>query len=469
MRTVSVSAALLAAFCLGTGPLGAQSGSLRAGAARVEITKFTPPPATPPTGKYEHEKLYLRAIVIDDGVTRAAFINADGSAPASVAPKVAAELNCPLENVMVTSTHSHSAGMGGPAPGARTAGAPPRQQGPSPLEEVALQAVREARSKLQPARMSYGSGTSYLNVNRDAINPQTRLWTQDANLTAPSDKSVPVVKFESPSGEVIALYFSYAMHPVNLYLCGITSADYPGAAARHIEQVYGDKAVAMFSQGASGDQNPLYLRASAAAMLQRGGQEYRGQPLVREQVETEIREGGRPMVALDAKAADAVEKFIEAEGIMLAEEVLRVVNNMPAGTGEVRIAGSQKTVTCAGRVRIDKGPREGQPGAYEDAADVTINVRLLGIGNVGLIGVNGEVYTAIGQGLKAKSPLANTVFLGLASGSAASGYIATDDAYGRYTFQVLGSRLKPGCAERGIQDAGVALLTQYVNGLAAGR
>jgi hypothetical protein len=28
-----------------------------------------------------------------------------------------------------------------------------------------------------------------------------------------------------------------------------------------------------------------------------------------------------------------------------------------------------------------------------------------------------------------------------------SGYVPTDDAFGRYTFQVLGSALKPGCAE----------------------
>jgi neutral ceramidase len=31
-----------------------------------------------------------------------------------------------------------------------------------------------------------------------------------------------------------------------------------------------------------------------------------------------------------------------------------------------------------------------------------------------------------------------------------SGYVPTDDAFTRYTFQVLGSSLKPGCAESGI-------------------
>jgi hypothetical protein len=35
----------------------------------------------------------------------------------------------------------------------------------------------------------------------------------------------------------------------------------------------------------------------------------------------------------------------------------------------------------------------------------------------------------------------------LTNGMANSGYVPTDDAFGRYTFQVLGSALKPGCAE----------------------
>jgi neutral ceramidase len=35
----------------------------------------------------------------------------------------------------------------------------------------------------------------------------------------------------------------------------------------------------------------------------------------------------------------------------------------------------------------------------------------------------------------------------LANGSAGAGYIYADRAYSHLTFQVIGSRLKPGCAE----------------------
>jgi hypothetical protein len=422
----------------------------------MEFTKLIPPPATPPSGKYAHEKLFVRAIVLDNGSTRAALITVDGNGPASARAKVAEELKCPIENVVISSTHSHSAGMGGP-PGAR--GGPPRQAG-SPIDAVILDAARDAVTKLQPARMGFGTGASYLNVNRDVVSPKTRLWTQDANLNGPSDKTVAVLKFETPAGEPIALYFNYAMHPVNLYLGGIVSADFPGAACRYIEQIYDDKVVAAFTQGAEGDQNPLYLRASTAAMLQRGGQKYSGQPLIREETESEIREGRRPMVPLDRKAADEVEKFIEAEGVIFAEEVLRVAQSMTVSASDVRIVGAQKTVTCPGRTRTNTG-REGQPGTYTDGPDVHLLVGMLGIGNVALVPLNAEAYSIIGQGVKARSPLANTVFVGLSNGMANSGYVPSDEAFGHYTFQVLGSRLKPGCAETGIQNAAVEMLTEY--------
>lgn len=479
MRLTRAAVCAVIAAAVLTAVLGAQSGGLRVGASRVEYTKLTPAPATPPSGRFEHEKLFVRAIVIDNGAARAALVSVDGSAPATVRAKVAAELKCPIENVIVSGTHSHSAGIGGGA-GTRpltspTTAATPQppaaltpSQTPSPLEGIVLDAVRQAVAALQPARAAFGTGQSYLNVNRDAVNAKTRLWTQDANPTAPSDKTVAVLRFESPSGDPMAIYVNYAMHPVNLYLGGITSADYPGAMTRYIEQIYDDKAVVAFSQGAEGDQNPLYLRPSTAAMLRRGGQKYTGQPLVREAVEAEIREERRPMVPLDRKAADDIEKWIEAEGMLLAEEVLRISDSAPARTGNVRIAGAQRTVTCPGRTRTNVG-REGQAGTYTDGPDVNIVLGVLGIGDIGLAYTQGEVYTAVGQAVKARSPLAHTVFVGMANGQANSGYIPTDEAFGHYTFQVLGSRLKPGCAETSIRDAMVDMLTQYAAGQSGSR
>jgi neutral ceramidase len=456
LKTIRPFAAGILLFCFVAAPAQAQqptAGNLRVGAARIDITPAPEANGTPPLGKYAHEKLYVRAILLDNGTTRAVLIGADQSnltqdVWVAASKLISEELKIPAENIVMSGTHSHSARTS--APGAKG------------LPNTLLEAVRQAKATLQPARIGFGKGACYLNVNRDVINPKTRLWTQAANLEGPTDKTVSVIKFETPSGEPIAVYANYAMHPVNLYLGGIVSADFPGAMSRYIEQIYDDKAVVVYAQSPMGDQNPLYLRASTVAQLRRGGQQYTGQPLVREEVEAEIREGRRPMVPLDAKAADDIEKWIEAEGMVLGEEVLRIMQNTTDVTSDVHLWGATKTITCPGRKRTDNA-REGKAGTYVDGDPVNIRLGLLGIGETAIGVLNADMYTLIGQGVKKRSPMANLILVPFADGGTTSGYIPTDDAFGRQTFQVLSSQLKPGCAETSIQNGLLELMNQYVH------
>jgi hypothetical protein len=46
----------------------------------------------------------------------------------------------------------------------------------------------------------------------------------------------------------------------------------------------------------------------------------------------------------------------------------------------------------------------------------------------------------------------------LTNGSARSGYIPDDASFGKYTFEVLSSRLHPGCAESSIVNGIVGLI-----------
>jgi hypothetical protein len=446
--------------CLASPALADEAGSLRAGAARVDITPAGDP-AFPASGRYAHERLYVRAIVLDNGTTRAALVGADLGglgeevwSPAS--QQIATALNCPPENVIVSATHSHSAVPSGPPPVGF-----PRQQ-PEPTVAAILDAVRQAKDHLQPARVAFGTGLSYLNVSRDTVSEETHLWTQAPNLAGPSDKTVAVVQFTTPGGEPIAAYVNYAMHPINGFLVGITSADVPGATCRYVEQQFDDKMVVVWSQGASGDQNPLYLRPSTNALASLSGMKITGYEAPREPVEAPLREGKVTRHTLDPKVADNLERWIESQGQLLGEEVIRVMTHATHGAGSVRLWGAQKTLTCPARSRTNSG-REGAPGTYEDSDDpARIRLGVLGIGDTALATVDGEIYSAIGQRTKRQSPLTNTVVVTLANGRANSGYIPDDASFGVYTFQVLGSRLKPGCAEQGIADAISDLVSQYV-------
>ena len=64
--------------------------------------------------------------------------------------------------------------------------------------------------------------------------------------------------------------------------------------------------------------------------------------------------------------------------------------------------------------------------------------------------VNGEVYNEIAQRFKQESPFKHTMMATLTNGMANSGYIPDDASFGHNTFEVLSSRLKPGCAETSI-------------------
>ena len=446
--------------CTSLTGVAAERGSLRVGAARVDVT---PPvnPVYPPSGKYDHERMYVRAIVLDNGLTRAALIGADTAhfnedIWATASKQIAEELQCPVEHIIMSTTHSHSSVPAGPPTG--TGLGLPNATAVSAM----MDAVRQAKAGLQPAQAGFGTGFSYLNANRDAVSDETHLWMQAANLDAPSDKTVAVVTFTTPAGVPIAAYVNYAMHPINGYLIGITSADFPGATSRYVEKAFDDKMVTVFTQGAAGDQNPLLLRPATNAMASRAGVKITGYELIRDAVETPLREGKVPPAKLDPKAADSLERLMESEGQLLGEEVIRVMTNTKKMSGAVAIWGAQRTLTCPGRQRTNaEAGREGQAGTYKDGPPVNIRLGVVGIGDTALTTVNAEVYSLISQRMKKTSPMANTVMVTLANGGANSGYIPNETAFGANTFQVVGSRLKPGCAEPGITNGLADLVAEY--------
>jgi neutral ceramidase len=438
----------------------ADSGSLRVGAAQVDFTSLVKA-ELPPTGKYQHEHIFVRAIVLDNGATRAAIIGSDMAHLLEgiyqpVATQVAAELNCPKENIIISATHTHSGGMPDGNPGA---------EDPWVKQYVGkvVEAVRQAKSQLQPARVGFGTGTANLNVNRDAVSPESHLWTQAPNLRAYSDKTVSVLKFVKPSGEPIAVYVNYAMHAIDGYLVGFISADFPGAMCNYVQEAFGSKPVVVFSQSASGDQNPLYLRPSTNLLASRSGVPITGDDVVREPVEEPIRDKKVAAREPDAEVRNRLEHFIDAEGAVLGEEVIRVMTLTTKTSDNVRIWGAQKTVSCPGRKRTDAG-REGMAGTYADSDPVNIRLGVIGIDNVALTTVNAEIYSRILLHLKSETPMTDTVLVTIANGRSDSGYIPDDESYGHNSFQVLGSRLKQGCAETSIADGLTDLVSQYARG-----
>ena len=244
MQRVLASAGLALMLTTVTHSQTAGTARLQAGAAKADFTPKASDLATATDSIRDH--LFARALVVDDGTTCAVLVGLDlGSAANQIVTDAIARasgaVGCPADNFIVSATHTHSSNTQGLG------------QGPPAAKMVAdaiVEAVTAAKSKLAPARVGYGTTHVDLNVNRDLYNKKLE-WRQEPNPDGPSDKTLAVVAFLGNDNVPIGVYLNYAMHPINFYLSGVISADFPGEASRYIEDLFDGRIVAIFSQGAS--------------------------------------------------------------------------------------------------------------------------------------------------------------------------------------------------------------------------
>ncbi len=433
-------------------PEFAQSG-LKVGAAKVEITPKQSDLQNSTDIIRDH--LYVRAIYINDGSNSAVLVAVDAGGVDnidSVLMKSSATTGCPVENYVVTGTHTHSGNTGGLFGGAPT---------DKTIADAIISSVDIAKSRMAPARAGYGTTQLDLNVNRDNYN-EWQEWRQTANWDGASDKTLSVLTFLGEDDVPIAVYMNYAMHPVNFFLSGVVSADFPGDATAYVEELFDNKTVALFSQGASGDQNP---KMAYTSIFQdgpiKGVLPPHNIPATGKQPSF-TGTGPVPEYQLEAHKKTVARKsdYVHMLGTMIGNSAVRVMLYDTKYDKEARIWGGQQKLVCPGRERIDTEGRENYDPGYKEGPDVTIGVGLLQIGDINLVTVSGEVYSEIGTRLKSESPATKTMLVTLASGPRGPGYIYSDNASNHLTFQVIGSRLKPGYAEKGIVNTALDLMEQ---------
>jgi Neutral/alkaline non-lysosomal ceramidase, N-terminal len=450
---------MLLVYAAGLSAQTIPAGVLQVGAVKVDIT-----PAANELPKQflgVLDQIYSRAIFIDNGKTKAVLVSLDvGAVPTGVVEnimgRVEKELGVPAANILISATHTHSVPFIGRSPFPNSAPAPDTRG----FEDKVFSSVQKAKDALQPARVSYGTGVSYLNVQRDQIDPVTHRWWEGANYNGLSDKTVAVIKFESANGDPIAVYYNYAMHAVITGNLDLVSGDFPGAASRYIERALGGKAVALFTSGAAGDQNPVYfqqtydLRAIRIKDFAKRGTD----------ISNKMLPGGQGMNRSNPEVARLMteqKEMAKSMGQLLGEEVLRAMREAKPGDADARILGKETTITCPGRERTNEG-RGGIAGTYKDGPPVQIRLGLLMINDIAIGTVNGEVYNEIAQRLKRESPYAKTMMATLTDGFAMSGYIPDDASFGHNTFEVLSSRLQPGCAETGIVEGTISMMPKIM-------
>ncbi len=281
--------------------------------------------------------------------------------------------------------------------------------------------VQQAKAALQPARVCIGAGIADVNTNRDEYTADGYLL--GVNPHSPSDRTVWVVKWETKSGDPIAILINYAVHaivlgPENTLVTG----DLPGVAERSVEQYYDDKVVALWTIDPAGDQNPKYTSWDTT-------------------YSQKDREPGYPLV--------------EALGQIVGEEVVRVAGRIDRMTPMARIAAEGRVISCP--ASPPKRHRGGVDVPQVDSLDIYLGLVI--INYIAITSVSGEVATNIYYHLRKDSPFTNTLMITMANGRI--GYIIEDTAYETPTFEAMGTSLQPGTAEKAIVHGLVDMMSRY--------
>jgi hypothetical protein len=415
---------------LGTGFLpAAKAGELRAGASRVPITPLEREFPYQEGGERPfvgiHDDVYTRALVLDDGVNRTAIVSIEVTAipdAAQIVKEVARAAGVPETRIMVAATHTHNVPLvffHSPEPNRI------QKQEIDRIHQSAVQAVHDAISHLESARIAFASGEAWVNVNNGE---QAGLKT-GYDPKGPSEKTLDVVRVERVSGEPLALMVNYAAHAEVMFRSATkdggyeVSGDLPGAVSRMLEGSGAGAPVVLYLSGAEGDQLTVYKSLHP--------------------------EGQLP--AKDEGAAGW--GLLAAQSYRLGAAVLDVVRGMPQGSSTATIRAESSSVSCPGqRLRVDN--QTGKATA-QDTPPATIPLTLIRINDIAIAGIGGDVASDIGRAIRLSTPAPHTVVTTMLAG--AVGYILSDASYDRPGHGLAGSPLKAGCAERALVDGFSAL------------
>lgn len=358
-----------------------------------------------------HDDLYASALVFDDGNSRVAVVTADvisfGAATVDRIRCLAAEATgIPASHILISCTHSHTSPTTN-----RLRGCGEVDEGyVAMLARYVAGAIDAANEARVPARVGWGAG-----VYEDLA------WNR-VGRPQDLDASVQVLRVDAVDGGTLALLVNYACHPVMLGPLDAISGDYPGALCRHLSAAY-EGATVLFANGACGDIDPVSNRdrwgkATFDDIEQAGAGLARAAAAVADQI-----------VLRDDVTVSARQDWVDLPWRLLSEE--QIGQDLASRIGEV--APPEDGPLSAGEIRRQyfwhRWAGEALAAVRSGAATPVerVEVQALHIGGVALVALPGEIFTAFGQAIKARSSAEQTFVISYANGNV--GYIATQDDY----------------------------------------
>lgn len=397
------------------------------------------------------DDLFVRAMILCDGQKKVMFVVFDLDKvpwPERYLPVLSAQTGIPEESISLLSTHTHTAPISGwrPTEGPNFIERKPEhiqkatREYEAFLEKAVQEAVTEAAANLQPVRMGWGQGKSYVNVNRvedyivqKADGTKETYAALGQNYSVPVDRSVHILKVEDLTGRTVACMINYAVHNCVMIgnRCGkdggtLLSSDLGGNVSQMIEEKH-PGCVALWTSGAAGDVNPIMMNEIFYPDPQTGAQ-------------TEYR------VPIGDTAPLLMLKVLSTRHFA---DVDRLLDGIACEDGAAALDGAVKWLIL---------PSSGkQP--YQ------IRVHLSRIGAFGLWGVSGELYSSIGAAMTHSLPDGTHWIMSHdASLIANSGYIFDDEVFVRDRDKRLPgwnhNDMMPGYAKEALLNAAAVMWEQ---------
>jgi hypothetical protein len=395
----------------------AAAAPLRAGAAKVDITPENSQwlmgyNARKSTGVLDH--IFHRAVALEAAGESFVLVASDlclfsPSVYDDAARAVERETGVPRARFWWSVTHSHAAPEVGP-PGVYKAllGRSDHEYDRAYatfVEESLVRAVKEARSKLAPARIAFGQGVAMANINRRAKDVEGQV-SLGLNPDGPADRQIGLIRLERNDGGLVALVANYAIHGTvmsgqNLQVSG----DAPGVASAYLEQKLG--APVLFVNGAAGNLAPIYS------------------------------------VYPDAKSG-----HLSQFRVLLGDRILAAINEMGPGTAEATLSATEQSIATPQREGL-AWPED----LPEYAARVP--VRFLRINDTVIWAAPVELFCEIAIAVRGQSPFAHTFYFGYTNGWL--GYLPTAQGFAEGGYEPKTS-VFTAAAEKAVTEGVVAAI-----------
>lgn len=387
----------------------------------------------------EHDAIEIRVVMLVNSIQRQALVVVDQT---SLTLTVIARMKAILAEIagvtaqqaIVCASHNFSTPKVGfsipPTNSDRS------QQANSNLGDTVLNAFIEAMrtatqravATLQPARLGAGSGYSRIGANRNVETPYGYwLGADDKGF---SDPYVGVLRIDGHDGRPLAILMNYAVQPAVMDASQrrnggrLASADFAGAACRHVEAHYGGNAVVMYLLGSGGDQVP-YLQAS------------------RHEVDAD---GNIGRIDIHEDGFVLVDLF----GQRLGDEVIKVSESIDT-ENTTKLSLQRYDISVPSLEFSPRNMPKGPVKSFDYISNGTMNmpVILFQWGELAVIGVQPEFSAIIGVNIRNASPYAHTFVVTMADGGAK--YLPDISNYDNFTYEARNSPFDRGAAEIAVQ------------------